>query len=490
MAKRYAESHGLDLDETLTFNDLGVSAYRGKNVKAGALRAFLDAIEQGVVKEGSYLLVESLDRLSREAILRAQSIFVDIIESGITLVTLIDNREYSQRSINENPFELIMSLVSMMRAHDESATKSRRGKAAWENKRAKAKEKPLTAKAPAWFVLNKHNGTFEVDEPKAAVVRRIFEMTLNGTGQHTIAATLNREKVPVFGSGKHWHRSYIVKLLGNPAVIGRFIPHKMEYIDGKWKRKPQEAIEGYFPAILDRETYDQAQSLRLGSKAPLRGRHAGGNLRNIFGGLAKCPKCGSTMTLINKGRGNGKSYLVCTRAKAGAGCRYKTVLYENVEKAFLNDLSKIIGTVPAGDRGQGIDEQIKQLQNNIDGTEDHLGELLETLKGRASHAVANLIRETEDEIEKMKKQLNDLFERQATLTSEMVTKRLNELEQETNLDTLDRPKVNALLRQLFKGVTVDYLNGTIYYHWQHGGESETFFAWPVEEEAPKASIQH
>ena len=69
MASAYAERHGLDLDEGLTFHDLGVSAFRGKNVVEGALGQFISAVNDGRVQPGSYLLVENLDRLSRDRIM-------------------------------------------------------------------------------------------------------------------------------------------------------------------------------------------------------------------------------------------------------------------------------------------------------------------------------------------------------------------------------------------------------------------------------------
>ena len=47
-----------------TYKDLGVSAFRSKNSKTGALRAFLKAVEEGDIPRGSFLLVESLDRLT------------------------------------------------------------------------------------------------------------------------------------------------------------------------------------------------------------------------------------------------------------------------------------------------------------------------------------------------------------------------------------------------------------------------------------------
>jgi hypothetical protein len=36
-SRAYAAEHGLDLDETTGFNDIGVSAFRGENLKHGAL---------------------------------------------------------------------------------------------------------------------------------------------------------------------------------------------------------------------------------------------------------------------------------------------------------------------------------------------------------------------------------------------------------------------------------------------------------------------
>jgi DNA invertase Pin-like site-specific DNA recombinase len=131
MAEEYAAQHNLTLDKHLSFRDLGVSAFRSKNSKEGALRAFLEAIEHNLVPPQSYLLVESLDRLSRDRILTAQALFLQIVSTGITIVTLTDGRSYSLEGINQNPLDLIVSLVVMMRANEESEMKSRRVRAAF-----------------------------------------------------------------------------------------------------------------------------------------------------------------------------------------------------------------------------------------------------------------------------------------------------------------------------------------------------------------------
>ncbi|MGL3105652.1 recombinase family protein [Bradyrhizobium sp. BR 1432] len=147
-SRAYAEANGLEFAEGGELEDIGVSAFKGANVREGALGQFLEAVRSRRVQPGSYLIVESLDRLSREQVLAAQSLFLSIIQAGINLVTLADNRVY--RAGKTDLGDLIMSLVIMSRAHEESQTKSLRLSAAWKNKRvAAAALKPMTKWCPA-----------------------------------------------------------------------------------------------------------------------------------------------------------------------------------------------------------------------------------------------------------------------------------------------------------------------------------------------------
>jgi DNA invertase Pin-like site-specific DNA recombinase len=66
LSQGYCERKGLRLDGTLTLRDLGVSAFRGDNVREGARAGFLEACRAGRVPKGSVLIVESLDRLNRD----------------------------------------------------------------------------------------------------------------------------------------------------------------------------------------------------------------------------------------------------------------------------------------------------------------------------------------------------------------------------------------------------------------------------------------
>ena len=81
---QYVTRHGLELNNTLTIHDVGISAFRGSNAESGALGKFLEAVDKGLIEGGSYLLVESLDRISRQTTRKAVRTLEEIVERGIT----------------------------------------------------------------------------------------------------------------------------------------------------------------------------------------------------------------------------------------------------------------------------------------------------------------------------------------------------------------------------------------------------------------------
>lgn len=71
-AREYADKHGLELQEEDQLRDLGVSGFRGDHLAEDAgLGGFIAAVRSGRVTHGSVLLIEDLDRLSRQAILKS-----------------------------------------------------------------------------------------------------------------------------------------------------------------------------------------------------------------------------------------------------------------------------------------------------------------------------------------------------------------------------------------------------------------------------------
>ncbi|MBK5654604.1 MAG: recombinase family protein [Rhizobium sp.] len=330
-SRAYAEANGLELAEDAQYEDLGVSAFKGANVRDGKLGLFLEAVRSGAVAPGSYLLVESLDRLTRQELAKAQSLFLSIIQGGINVVTLADGRLYPAGTNDLG--DLIYSLVVMARAHEESQIKSQRIGAAWKNKRARAASQvPMTKWCPAWLKLAEDRTCYESIPERVEIVRGIFADAASGMGVYSITTSLNQRGVPTFDSPNGWHTSYVTKILCNRAVLGEFQPHRRE--DGK--RVPDgEPSRSYYPAIVDEGLFYRAQLAKSERRISGKGRK-GAAFTNLFSGLAACAYCGSSMKLENKGSGRkGGTYLICHGALRKLGCPGIRWRYQDFETSFL-----------------------------------------------------------------------------------------------------------------------------------------------------------
>jgi DNA invertase Pin-like site-specific DNA recombinase len=340
-SRLYAKEHGWILDESL--QDLGLSAFHGIHKIKGALGRFLKLVEEGKIEKGSYLLVESLDRLSREEVDDAYDQFRGIIKADIIIVTLQDGMKYSKESIKANWAQLIISITYMARAFDESKRKSQRITTAWENKRTDAVNggRKMTAKCPSWLKLLPDRMSFIPIPEAEQVINLIFDMKLQGKGSETIAKDLNQSQLwkPPGRKGKlpSWRKSYIDKLLyKNGALIGEFQPYKM--VNGR-RVKEGEPNLVYYPAIIPIDKYNQVQAL-IQANRNTNGQGNGRNdkMSNLFGHLAKCSKCGYPMQYLNKGdTSKGGQYLKCDKEirKIDGGCISKMIHYDIVEDSIL-----------------------------------------------------------------------------------------------------------------------------------------------------------
>jgi len=329
-SRDFAEKNDLELVEGFSLQDIGISAFKGANISGGALGTFLEAVKAGKIEPGSYLLVESFDRLSRQEIMRSLAVFMDLVNAGINLVTLADGHVY--RAGKTNMPELMYSIAVMSRAHEESLTKSYRVSSAWANKRKNLGHRKLTRLCPGWLTLSADKSSFEIDEVRAEVVRSIFGESAAGIGSYSIARRLNQAGVRPFGRSSGWQVSSVTKLLTGRAVLGEFQPNRLR----NGKRVPEgEPIPGYFPQIVEPELFLRVQQSRDGRRVGGGGRR-GPLVSNIFSGIATCGYCHSKMHFVNKGAPpKGGTYLVCDRARRGLGCDSTGWRYDDFEASFL-----------------------------------------------------------------------------------------------------------------------------------------------------------
>lgn len=411
--------------ENFDLHDIGVSAYSGRNIASGNFGRFLTAVREGKIAKGSYLLVESFDRMSRQEPMVALKPFMEIVDAGLVLVTLDDERIFHGKISFE---DLIISIAKMSRANEESARKSDRLSQAWKAKRALIGEKKLTARAPSWLRLRADRSGFEVIEDRAAIVRRIFDDAASGLGTYTIVRRLNEDGVPTFMGKGGWQNSTVNKILSSQAAVGTFQPNRME----NGKRTPDgDPIRDYFPCIVDVGVFEAAQRGRLERKTmPENGKRGSGgpkgkHFTNLFTKLAVCEYCRSPMQHQDKGTPpKGQAYLVCSNAIRKLGCKMNgRWRYDQFESTFLQfveqlDLASLVQTSEHSTKRAELAFQLEATEGRIKLVEDELAKAFETsvkLNDFNSDFLATRIRRGEQELTDARKRVQLLRHELAVL---------------------------------------------------------------------------
>lgn len=471
LAEAYAKTHGLALDAELNLKDLGVSAYRGANAAVGALGAFLQAVRDRLVPKGSLLLIESLDRVSRQTARKAVRTLEDIVEAGVVVVTLTDGKQWTAESLDGADF--LFAVLLFMRGNEESLMKSKRVKATWVAKRERAAHGEIqTIRAPLWLkaegsgAKESRNAKFAVIPDRAKLIQRMFDMFLGGQGKKGIAQTFNHERIRPWGAAKHWYSNYIFRCLTNPAVTGVYTPHLNEHRDGRLVLEPQKPVADYYPRVVDDTTFERAQTLINGRTNPVRN----GRVASLVAGLARCPQCGGTMTRVARGRRRGAPVLVCVKAKAGAGCKFHSVRLPDVEQALIENAAALrkppIAEGTLADEIDAADEELYHTGKQIE-------ELVTSIEHKASPALSNRLAEREAYAARVSAELERLRARAAETESRVVKLRASRLADAlANLKPETLAVANAALRECLVSVTVDYVEGVLKLQWRHGPVTE------------------
>lgn len=336
--EKYCRENNLEL-HPVSYRDLGVSAFKKKNLESGALAAFIDAVKTGKVAKGSYLVIEQFDRMSRADVDIALKLLLDLVHSGITVVTLVDGKVWDREAIQDIG-NLILAIVFMSRANNESASKARRLSEVWgQKKRAAANgtgKRIVTSECPRWLAPNEDKTGFVVLEDRVESIKKVFNMRINGFGIRAIVGRANSEQWPVPGkppvrqSGESledfnkrgtqemtWHTSLVGRLLKHRGLLGEYQPYMLNPKEGLARIPAGDPILGYFPAVLDEQTF-----LRAEAKAERSGRFPGrrdASMKNWLQGLLRCT-CGQSFVRKNKDSKAQPGYAryYCTARNRGA----------------------------------------------------------------------------------------------------------------------------------------------------------------------------
>lgn len=354
------QRRGITLVEIYGSMTKAVSARKGLQRTKGDLKRLFDDLGTKI-KPGEYLLVENLDRLSREDPRKAWKHFDAIIEEGVIVITTHNDREYSADLIKRQPWLMHELLGEMQRAYSENELKSTRIGDARERRRREASITgiKLSGHCPGWLEPirdGKNVVGFKHNEGRVLTVKRIFALAVEGMGAWSIAKTLNAEGHAPFStqssrtlrerSGKKteelWRSAIVSKIITGKAVLGHYEPKKL--VEGKLVET--DIIEGYYgDPVIETSVWLRANAARQGKDQSGASRKKRGKVAaNLFNTVTVCDECAGPMrykTYTGKtAKGTPKKprkYLFCEGKMLGQGCtNNRKVNYDWVEETVLN----------------------------------------------------------------------------------------------------------------------------------------------------------
>jgi DNA invertase Pin-like site-specific DNA recombinase len=426
--------------------DKGLSGYTAENIDIGLLGAFYDQIRAGDIPKDSVLLVENLDRLGRDEVIDAMQRFLSVLQAGVDIVTFEPEEHFSKKTTR--PEQLMMALVCMMRANEESARKAQRIGAVWQKKKEDAiNGKPMSRFCPQW--LKVEDDKFVVVPAGAAIIQRIFKLSIDGQGAQNITKILNGEGLKTLGRNCAWSAASVNRVLTSKAVYGYYQPHKGS--QKKKTRKPVgDPIPNYYPAIVSEEDYyrcQQAMQARRHVTSPGIKRTA-----NLFTRLAICPRCGGNMVAINGGPQSTMKFR-CSNA-ARHVCVKAGIQYSTVEKAILASLKEI-------DPKELIPTKNKNNETKValavaEGRKAEVASKIKTLKKEIKKRPIAALFDVAAELEEEGKELTQQIER---LKMELASREGSTLAQLQDLigmahDEAYRAKLKALIRDVVESIYV------------------------------------
>ena len=254
-------------------------------------------------------------------------------------------------------------------------------------------ENGLVISAPYGYV--KKEGQLVPDEDTAPVVRKIFDMSCNGSTPPQISDYLNIIRAPSPSKGNKsfntvinpiWTADNVRRILQNPSYTGLQVSCKRRKVSFKSKRYtvvPEEEriyIENHHEALISKDVFDYVQlsirSFKIPSRKPA---------NNPFSGLLRCGRCGKSVLVRSRHEGKPYKYMCGKYNREGGikdnvrenwGCNPHEVYYEDLCGTisgyvghFLDDKlfrQSVLDTINQNSQDSKIQQQIDNLKKRED----------------------------------------------------------------------------------------------------------------------------
>ena len=278
--------------------------YSGVSYDRPGFQAMLKEIEAGRV---AVCLSKDLSRLGRNSALTGLYTNFTFPQNGVRYIAINDNFDTSDPNSVNYDFAGIRNWFNEFFARDTSRKIRAVQKAKGE------RGLPLTTNVPYGYVKDPDDPKHWIIDPEAAaVVKRVFDLCMEGRGPSQIANQLKADKVltptayktqqgrnvpnPEPENPYEWHSSCVVKILERREYTGctvNFKTHTNSIWDKKQRETPiekQAVFPGTHEAIVEMDVFEKVQEIRQ-----QRHRRTKTGRSSMFSGLVYCSDCGSKL---------------------------------------------------------------------------------------------------------------------------------------------------------------------------------------------------
>lgn len=319
--EQYAEQHGL-----FPYRHWTDDGFSGKDFSRPAFQEMYAEIEKGKV---GTVIVKNLDRFGR-AYLESGLYRENFRKMGIRFIAIGDGIDTAFGDDDFTPFREVINEFYLREY-------SKKIKAAFHSRGMSGKH--TSSYCPyGYYKSPEDKNQWLVDETAAAVVRRVFNLTMEGKGPYQICCILKEDKVEmpgyylaqkgvglhkshVFPDPYNWTSTTVINMLSKKEYLGHTVNFKSKkdsYKDKKNKYVPEDEwviFENTHEPIIDQETFDNVQRIR---KSNVKRRPDGWGYVHPLSGLVYCADCGGRLYVHRIYNGKDKPTLVCGNYAKGS----------------------------------------------------------------------------------------------------------------------------------------------------------------------------
>jgi len=341
----YCKKHGYK--NTMFFVDDGIS---GTSFDRSDFNRMQKMVEEGKICR---IIVKDLSRFGREQVEAGRLTQIVYPSLGVTFISI-------QENVNSTTGEG-MEMLPFYNIFNEwyAAQTSKKIRAVWQSKADNGKR--ISSTVPYGYVRDAEDKEkWLIDEPAAAIVRKIYELCLAGRGPSQIARQLENERVLVPSAyyesvgRKHsqkvplnpynWDQATVVGILENRQYTGCAVNFKSTTVSYKVHKvihnpiDQQQIIPNMQEPIISEEVWLRVQELRSNRR-----RNTATGRTSLFSGLVFCPDCGAKLHFCAaKSLKPNQEFFRCANYKDGRGtCTIHYIRNVALEKIVLEAISNM-----------------------------------------------------------------------------------------------------------------------------------------------------